>query len=361
MKKLLPILFTSTFLLIGCDLFDSASSSKKKEIEPFFWGSEKSFPDLAPRIWVSPNDHIFAGGDSAWFLSTDYGETFSEFDVPDEVLSFAVKKYGQTYYGKGQVLSDFYIIAGDTLDRPFFGGAFNLYTSKDGNNWAKISGPFQMFDFIKHQDLMYVGEQNGVVVHNLSTGEEYAAEFQFDGENSLYVQELKVNSKGAIFAGTLDAIYRSKDQGRSWELVTEEISERFYWVEKIIIEDEVMYGVGSKILKSTDSGENWTISDYTMENYEEGEIEQLFITDFDISADGYKYTINYLGFFINSEKQDNLFKFYGPEKYERFSEDLPMNYSEVHSFRNGGVLILSTSNYFYRVGTRNSDSKYWIQ
>jgi hypothetical protein len=360
MKKLIPVFFISLFLLIGCDLFNGKDSSVKKVDVPFVWDREKSFPDLASRIWVSPNDHIYAGGDSAWFLSTDYGVTFTEYSVPEEVLSFKVKKYGQTYYGFGQVLSDFYIIAGDTVDRSFWGSAFNLYSSSDGNSWEKIFGPFEMDGFLKHDDLIYMTKYNGVVVYNLNTGEEYATDFVFSDEHNDFVNVLEVNSNGDIYAGTHDGIFKTKDHGRTWELVTEEISEEDHWVQKIVIRDEVMYGVGSRLLKSTNFGENWTVSEYEMENYE-GEIEELFMTDFDLTSDGYKYAINYLGFFIYDEKKDEVFKFFGPEKYEPFSDNLPMRYREVHSFRNGGVLITSSSNYYYRVGNRNRDSEYWTQ
>ena len=273
------------------------------------------------------------------------------------MLSFKIKKTGTTFYGFGQVISDVHVIDGDTTDAGFWGGSFNLYTSTDGDNWEKISGPYSMFDFIEHDGHVYVGKEHGVVTYNVENGEEFSTDFLFT-DVSNWIDEVQVNNKGEIFAGTMEGIYRSKDVGKSWTKVTEEIPSDKDHTEKIIVDGDEMYGVGEALLYSADSGENWSILEYKMKNHD-GEIQDHFMSDFDISEDGYQYSINYLGFFMYSERNADYYEFYGPEKYDENPNSLPLRYGEVHAFKNGSVMITAWGNHFYHIGGRNGNSDYW--
>lgn len=347
------------FFVSGCGLFGEEGKSES-EISPFYWSGERSFPEAALSIWISEEDHIYIGGEEGWYLSTNYGNSFKKYQIPEEVLSFKVKKFGQMLYGYGQVISDIHVINGDTTDAGFWGGSYNLYSSMDGDNWQKISGPFPIYDMMEYDGNIYLGKEHGVVTHNMASGEEFATDFLFiDASN--WIDEIQVNSKGEIFAGTMDGIYLSKDKGQSWVNVTADIlnskkhSENH--VEKIIVDGDELYGVGGSLSYSDDAGESWRILDYKLKNYE-GEIVNHFMTDFAIAEDGYMYSINYLGFFMYGERNAEYFEFFGPEKYSSESE-FPLDYEEVHSFKNGGVMITTVDNYFFYIGQRNESSNFW--
>lgn len=359
MKTLILILIPSLFLVSGCDLFEPNKSDTNTEVLPFHWNEERSFPENAHSIWISERDLMYIGGEEGWYLSTDYGDSFTKYAIPEEVFSFKIKKTGYRYYGYGQVHSDIHVINGDTTDAGFWGGSYNLYTSVDGNNWEKISGPYRMFDFIENDGHVYVGKEHGVVTYNVEKGEEFATDFLFN-DVSVRVDEVQVNNKGEIFVGTLEGIYRSQDSGQSWTKVTEEIPSDKDHIGKIIVEGDEMYSVGEALLYSADSGENWRVLEHKMKNYE-GEIKDHFMSDFDISKEGYQYSINYLGFFIYSESNADYFEFFGPEKYSQDPDSFPLRYGEVHAFKNGSVMITAWDNHFYHIGDRNESSDYWTQ
>ena len=92
MKTLILITIPSLFLVVGCDLFESKKSEKKVEALPFYWNGERSFPENALSIWISESDHIYVGGEEGWYLSTNYGNSFTKYDIPEEVLSLRSKK-----------------------------------------------------------------------------------------------------------------------------------------------------------------------------------------------------------------------------------------------------------------------------
>ena len=354
------IFFCVCFLFQGCSIFNSdKEEEEQQQLPPIYWSSRESFPGEGYKsIWVAPNDDIFVSADNSWFKSSNSGSSYTEYSYPDSLLSWRVKQIGSVYYGFGQHSSNYHVIGGDTTEILFWYSHL-LYRSADGSDWEKISGPYDMYDFVKKGELIFIGKQNGVVVFNEITNEEFAVDFLFS-KGLDFVDELAINSKGDIFAGTHDGIYRSKDSGKSWIRVTEEIHKDIDRVDKIIImENDEIYAIGHSVLFSDDDGENWEILEFRMMDYE-GEIQDLFFYDVEVTEDKVVYAINYLGFFMMRMGKDSVFNFYGSHKYESHSNE-SIDYEEIFPFSNGEILLSRWDNYVYHIGRRNFNSEYWYE
>lgn len=352
------IFFCACFLFQGCNIFSSDKEKEEVQLPPIYWSSRESFPGEGYKsIWVAPNDDIFVSADNSWFKSSNFGRSYTEYFYPDSLLSWEVKQIGNKYYGFGQYVSDYHVIGEDTTEI-FLWHSDLLYRSDNGSDWEIISGPFDMYDFIKIEELIFIGKQHGVVVYNEITNEEFAVDFLFS-KGLDFVDELAINSKGHVFAGTHDGIYKSEDKGDSWIRVTEEIHKDIDSVDKILIMDnDDIYAIGHSVLFSDDDGENWEILKFKMMDYEGGGIRDLFFNDFEVTEDSIMYAINHLGFFMMRMEKDSLFNFHGSHKYEPNSNEI-IDYVEIFPFSNGDILLSRWDNYVYHLGRRNFTSEYW--
>lgn len=345
--------------LAGCNIFSSDEKVEEEE-SPLSWSSRKTFPaDKVFSVWISKQDEILIGSSGSWLKSSNYGDSFVEYSIPDSVYTWYIKKEGTVYYGFGQLNSRYHVIAGDTTDAVLW-FSHNFYKSLDGQNWEKISGPYDMYDFYVQDNLAYISTLEGVVTVDLETKQEYYDKFL--QTNSLdIINDIEVNSNKEIFAASHDGIHKSTDEGKTWEKVTEEIHKSVDRVEKLIIlNNNDMYAIGTSVLFSGDNGESWEILEFEMENYD-GEIQGMFLDDMEIAEDRNMYSINYLGFFMaNSTKEDVPFTFYGPQMEDDKFETPPLDYNSIHLFNNGDILISRWNNNVFHIGKRNRNAKYWL-
>ena len=71
---------------------------------------------------------------------------------------------------------------------------------------------------------------------------------------------MKVNSEDVLFAGAWGGIFRSTDNGNSWEELSGEIQNNNIWSLAIDTNDYIFAGTASSgVLRSTDNGETWTL------------------------------------------------------------------------------------------------------
>lgn len=84
---------------------------------------------------------------------------------------------------------------------------------------------------------------------------------QWEQTNGLYrVQTNCLFSHGDyIFVGTEGAgLYRSKDEGFSWELLSQGLPTEFYWMEMAADSQFIYAGIGTQVYKSLDDGLTWS-------------------------------------------------------------------------------------------------------
>ncbi|WP_421774138.1 WD40/YVTN/BNR-like repeat-containing protein [Gracilimonas sp.] len=360
MKKLLLIFFFPAFLVSGCDIFNSAGSSKKKKIPAFEWREINYFvSDSITSVNTDINGDLYVGSKKRWYVSSDTGKTFKRYKKPDSTHFSHIERRDDTYYAIGEV-----VVEDIFWDSPIMVNKQEIYRSKDRWKWEKVIGPFKMYDIAFDDDnYMYISKLEGVVTVNLTDKSKYHTNFYHNSWWGSIVDVVATNSKGDIFAGCRGGMYKSSDRGKTWNKITNSIGKDYDDIKflEVVEQDRIISIAVRRLLISNDDGQTWEklreLDSYN--NLYEGRMrkfEGVYPSNMDIMQNGYLYYVSSFG--INIAHPDSITKFYnaGPEGYDY---DRPFPYEEIKTFSNGDVLVYNSRKILF--GKRNLNSEFWIK
>lgn len=360
MKKI----FFGTLILSfisGCTLI---SGDKNPENVPFsgsdafIWSDiNEEFKDIT-FLGVDEDDLLIIAKNNGWYSSNNYGKNFVYHSKPDSTEIINLKKIDGVYYAIGSL----------EVQVPLFGDSISvitassnaLFTSTDGNIWEKFLGSFRMVDFIKdNNNYLQITKYNGVSSIDLDTNIEYLNEFLFTNSSD-FIKMIDLDGKGDLFVTSHDGIYKSKNSGRNWFKVTEEIGKHDDESRYIkILDDYTFVAQGTTNLFQSDNGEDWTRSKLYIHRPSgyKGAVNRMsnYSFSFVVTNDKFGIDIESWGVFVSKPGALNELYFAGPEGY---SWDNPFPFNTIKTFNNGNVIVYSKGIGF-KIGSRNLDSDFW--
>ncbi|MCP4896626.1 MAG: hypothetical protein GY906_06575 [bacterium] len=203
--------------------------------------------DAVVGIASSPNGYVFVTtGKGSVYRSGDDGRSWSK--IQDQALK--------------RSLGGLFVAQDETVIAATWDG---LFTSTDnGLSWNKKDSGYFRSIAGDVNGILYAGRtqrtggQTGVS-RSFDNGVEWqpTAEIQSaSGSSSIIVFSLATNSRGEVFAGTTDGLYRSADKGDSWTLTT--LGDKRVWSLIVDENDTIVAGAdGWGIYYSIDNGQTW--------------------------------------------------------------------------------------------------------
>lgn len=193
-------------------------------------------------------------------------------------------------------------VAFDTLGFPVVAHREGIFRN-EGDGWKKISTN----DFIElntvavdQQGTIYAGRfglTGGGVFSSIDGG----ASWSFSGDNSSLtdaIRALFTHSSGAVFAGTeKSGIYRTLDQGATWEEVNNGMQSRFIRRLEENMEGDLVVATTAGMYRSTDLGDSW-------KKVNTG-IRATIVEDILIGQNGYMYAATWNGIFRSEDQGAN--------------------------------------------------------
>ena len=190
-------------------------------------------------------------------------------------------------------------VAFDTLGFPLVAHIEGIFKN-EGEGWKNISAN----NFIElnavavdQQGTIYAGrfgQTGGGVFASIDGG----ASWSFSGDNSSLtdaIRALFAHSSGAVFAGTeKSGIYRTLDQGATWEEVNNGMQSRFIRRLEENAEGDLVVATAAGMYRSTDLGDSW-------EKMNTG-IRSTIVEDIYIGQDGYMYAATWNGVFRSADQ-----------------------------------------------------------
>lgn len=226
--------------------------------------------------------------------------------------------------------------------------------SSNGFEWTVLFDPqTKIYDIlVLDSGTLIAGTVSGVYLYSLSGDSVVKNEFFFASEfltNS--ISYLLQSASGSVFAGTHDGIYRSKDEGQTWEKVSREISKHDDSISMLFERKDgtVIAGHRDVFYQSNDDGENWT----SFKLPEGGPIKM-------IESNGVEYLLSG-GYIWVRKNNETDFILLGVEKElgKKFTDD---NFFLTEDFdvRNDKIIIYKDlySNAVF-IGTKNPDASIW--
>jgi photosystem II stability/assembly factor-like uncharacterized protein len=157
----------------------------------------------AEHIVVNSSGHIFAAGNSAGIIrSTNDGLSWDQLSVPWDIRALAVAENDYLYIGVDDTPSVY-------IER----------STDNGETWENISGiiPKPIYAIDTFSDKVYAGSDDGTVYYSYNSGTSWV-QTALTGSN--LITAISVNDLGDVFAGTWgDGVYRSTDFGSSWNKI----------------------------------------------------------------------------------------------------------------------------------------------
>ncbi|MDR9416468.1 MAG: hypothetical protein RI564_09295 [Gracilimonas sp.] len=340
------------FWVSSCGIFGDRGGSENEEIPAFEWEKVNRFTsETISFIHITPNDELFVGTENSWYRSSDRGKTFIRQGTPDSVIFEFVKNFGGNYYAIGEYDTEISVFGTPTTVR-----SDGIFRSSNGSEWEQLLGPFWMYDIIldDHQYL-YIAKHLGVSRLHIPTMKETIMEFMPEGSNPEFANVLLQNEQGEIYLGTDRGLYRTKDQGETWERIIEGGGSFLDDIEQVEVTGEKIVAISTKELhQSNDDGETWNIEPIQIYGINDYYTPDYYYRDVDFTSTGELYTSTSYGLGVG--KPDSLSKLYiaGPEGYDL---DNSFTYSLLEVFSDGDVAVASKSQIM--IGTRNPEADFW--
>jgi hypothetical protein len=352
MKNLITIVCISGLILSGCNLFNTEEKPTRK-IEPFEWSFD-SAPHSSHLMYVDSRDRLYAGGNNYWAISSDKGKTFKTYQQPDSVRFELVKHFENTFYAIGEYEVDEVIFSSPSRVQ-----SNGLFKSDDGNNWELILGPFWMYDLLLDDDrYLHVAKYGGISTIDLSTDTEFLNQF-LNTNSADAIKVLAKNSKGDVFAGCHDGVYKTTDNGKNWLRVSyPDVPKNLDSVDALYIDekDRIFAIAARRLLLSLDDGESWSIQElkYNRPN-SPNKWDTFYPGEIAFSSAGLIYTYSYYGLYVAHLDSADTFYFAGPNGYDA---DNWFEYSNPKAFSDGSVILQNDNSIIY--GRINAESDFWL-
>ena len=211
-----------------------------------YWESIYSSDESIRCLAINSIGYLFAGTQNGIHRSTNNGNNW------ENIL---------------EVTGCFYI-AINSINYIFAGPEPIYFSSNNGNNWDTLNYPELNVNhiFIDSQNNIFVGLWGGIYK---SSDNGVSWELVLSLSDCEVVNSIVENSEGILFAGTINfigedgGVYRSTDQGDSWE----HIGLEYEYISSLAINsnDEIFagsrgqhYEYGGGVFRSSDNGETWT-------------------------------------------------------------------------------------------------------
>lgn len=316
---------------------------------PAFDGKRITFVD------VNDQDEIIVATRNEWYISEDFGETFTEKSQPDTLHFSNVEVRDGQFFGVGvhDILVEIPVIGGFTR-----GTSNSLFRSSDGDTWEYVVGPFLMNDLrASSRNFIHVSKYNGVSSIDINTNTEFLNNFLIS-QSLDFVQELAEDSDGVMYASSHDGVYSSPNSGGSWNKISGDISKDLDSFTSLTITGaDVIYASGSSTAyRSFDKGNQWERIRPEFTN-EQAQFEDLEHRAIDFRLSDYIYVINDLGFFAGKQNDFNSFVYADRKPFTRETAGTD-RYNDVFSFSNGNVLLTRSDGSIF-IGVQNPQSNFW--
>jgi len=345
-------------LLSSCGLFCDKNTP---EIIPeaFELNFIRSFSgETVTYVDVDKSDNIFVATTNEWYMSQDYGETFTTFEQPDTTHFQRVELLDNIFYAIGAVKVPFYLWGDSTSTTTVDSNI--LYSSKDGSNWTEVLGPFRMVDLLLDQNnYLHISKYNGISSIDLSTGIEYLNEFLFT--NSLdFITSMDIAPNGDVYAVSHDGIYKTTDNGKNWNRISQEIPKNLDDIHYIkILNEDTFIAHGTRRVYSSENGEDWNWYDmYAWSPYSKEDLtlrrDTFYPNGFTVDKNGNLYAPDTKGLFYAKSDSISEFNWLGLKGYDY---ENPFPYNKIFSLSNDDLILFSRTVLTY--GAKNRESEFW--
>ena len=341
--------------LYGCNSVNSDTDGA------FIWQEIDRFEDNERLQFVSigeENNEIYVGVSDEWFISTNEGQSFEEFQQPDTLVFRSIERHDGVFYGithvKAETLLDVFVVIFRNT----------LYKSVDGNNWEPALGEFFMVDFeLDASGFIHISREGGV--SSINTLDGTASENLFlpeQGTNggSNFTSVFEIDENNVVYVASDAGIYSTNDNGISWSLLPEQPLGSEDIIALAIDDQQRFFAHTSRgFFLSEDLGNTWVAIlsvMYVDPNAENGRLLPLNPIDIAFRDDNFVYALNEDGFFVGSKDELSRFTEAGPTRNNNGSNRV----TEFFSYPNGDALtVTANGRLFY--GKRNPDFPFWSQ
>ena len=337
----------------SCQVKSSKQEEPTKQQEQLFnWGaSEYLNIDVVRGSSIDQNNTIHIYGDDVRLRSFNNGDDFHQILAIDSVSITNIVLLDNIFYSKGEFHQNHsqYGLP-DSSHSWLFQNTNSLFSSKDGNEWSRIIGPFSFRTFSMQNDsLFHFSIENGVRTYNLNTHKSRDVEF-FDSKGFDLANSLLPFADGTLLAGSHDGIHKSTDYGKTWVKVSAGyIDKDEDYVDKLIaFNEETVISVGNKTFISTDKGESWT---EMIISIPDGEEQQIIsgIYDAHLYEDSTLYSLSYYGLTVTNinNPSESISVINYPDNFDSISR-----YDLLIALKNGDVLLINEDLKYIQKGTR---------
>jgi photosystem II stability/assembly factor-like uncharacterized protein len=206
------------------------------------------FGGWVQEIILSPSEYLLAVTSGRTYKSTDEGMNWNQ----QIINNFIPLDFYFDYAGHVYSISKFDDNSKNKIYRS--DNDMNTWTLK--NIGLEDRGIYSV-SFLGN-DIVLALTDNGVY-KSTNMGDSWSLLYQISIAQTKRVEHIKVNSKGAIFIGTLVGLFRSTDNGTSWKLLNDSQSQMNTNIENIFIgpQDKLFVTTPYGIYRSYDDGDTW--------------------------------------------------------------------------------------------------------